>query len=169
MSLRSPVFVAVLAASACNTGGPANRVTMATPAPTPTPAAAPTPVVARTACGVGAGTGGSEQSCPRTSAAFLREVDVAINRVVARHPELFDLDRVHGPGGFFVKDVDEYYRRVVQELGEGAGLCAIVDGGGEIAVKSNNDFSDQYHIMISAGHIRRGVASYRATCSPAWF
>jgi len=29
--------------------------------------------------------------------------------------------------------------------------------------------NDQYHIMISDGHIRRGDASYRATCYPAWF
>ena len=92
----------------------------------------------------------------------------AINRVVAKSPQLFDLDNQRGDGGYFVKDVDKYYDQVVQELGND-GLCAVVDGGDEIAVKSQNRFSDQYHIMISSGHVRRGEASYRATCSPAWF
>ncbi|HUG53130.1 MAG TPA: hypothetical protein VMR21_05995 [Vicinamibacteria bacterium] len=145
------------------------------PSPTPTPAAvatptpAPTPVNARLACGVGRGTGdGLEHNCPRSGESFLIEVDQAINRVVGRRPEYFDLSNQRGAGGYFVRNVDAYYRDVVQELGN-MGLCALVDGGGEIAVKGNNNFSDQYHIMISSGHVRRGQASYRATCVPAWF
>jgi hypothetical protein len=118
---------------------------------------------------VGRGTGdGSEASCPRTGEAFLREVGIAIDRVVARSPQYFDMNNERGAGGYFVKNVSGYYADVVQELGN-LGLCAIVDGGGEIGVKTSNQFSDQYHIMLSSGHIRRGEQSYRATCSPAWF
>jgi hypothetical protein len=36
-------------------------------------------------------------------------------------------------------------------------------------VKIDNSLNDQFHIMLSSGHIRRGEASYRSTCRPAWF
>ena len=160
---------ATLAVVACVSSTPPSLPDPAAAAGTPTPAPSPTPVNPRLACGVARGTGdGSEHSCPRQTSNFLPQVDAAINRVVAKHPELFDLDSLRGNGGYFVKNVDEYYRQVVQELGD-TGLCALVDGGGEIAVKRNNDFNDQYHIMISAGFVRRGEVSYRATCYPAWF
>ena len=86
---------------------------------------------------------------------------------MAKSPQIFDFDNQRGDGGYFVKNVDKYYRDVVQELGND-GLCALVDGGGEIAVKSQNRFNDQYHIMLSSGHVRRGEASYRRLL-PAWF
>jgi hypothetical protein len=171
---RSPVLLALsLLAVSCGNSTPAEPTPSPTPtpapAPTPTPVPAPTPVNARLACGFGPGTGdGLEHHCPRSGESFLREVDRAINRVVAKSPQVFDLDNQRGDGGFFVKNVDKYYRDVVQELGND-GLCAVVDGGGEIAVKSQNRFNDQYHIMLSSGHVRRGEASYRATCEPAWF
>jgi len=165
-------LLAVLAV-ACSQKTPATPEANASPTPTPapatTPAPAPTPVNARIACGAGQGSGdGLESSCPRTDDSFLPDVDAAINRVVAKHPEMFDLGDDRGGGGYFVRNVDGYYRQVVQELGN-AGRCAVVDGGGEIAVKAGNAFNDQYSIMISDGHIRRGAASYRATCVPAWF
>ena len=118
----------------------------------------------------GPGTGdGLEEHCPLTSPAFLSEVDAGINRVIARHPELFDLDNKAGAGGYFVRDIDEFYRQVVQEIAEGSRLCAMVDADLEIAVKRDNAFSDQYKLMWSSGYLRRGDSSYRATCSPAWF
>jgi hypothetical protein len=172
-SLRrlSAVCVLSLLAARCGKSTPAAPEPSPTPIPaaaaTPTPA--PTPVNARLACGVSKGTGdGLEHNCPRSGASFLPNVDAAINRVVSKHPEYFDMDNVRGNGGYYVTRVEKYYAEVVQELGN-AGLCAVVDGGGEIAVKTNNQFSDQYHIMISAGYVRRGEASYRATCTPAWF
>ena len=69
--------------------------------------------------------------------------------------------------GYLVKDSDAYYALVVEELTV-AGFCATADGG-EVALKTTNTFNDQYHIMISSGHIRRGEASYRASCYPSWF
>jgi len=168
----SVLCAAALLAASC---GKADTPVAATPSPTPTPAPAPTPVPtptpvnARIACAIGPGTGdGLEEHCPRAEQSFLEDVDSAINRVVQRRPDLFDLNDVRGNGGYFVKNVDGYYKQVVQELGN-AGLCAVVDGGGEIAVKSQNSFNDQFSIMISAGYVRRGDSSYRATCSPAWF
>jgi hypothetical protein len=169
----SLLIAAALFAVSCGSDTPADPTATASPTPaptpTPTPVPSPTPVNARIACGVGRGTGdGLEHSCPRSGESFLIEVDNAINRVVARSPSIFDFDDQRGAGGFYVKDVNRYYNEVVQELGNDH-LCAIVDGGGEIAVKSQNSFNDQYHIMLSSGHVRRGEASYRASCSPAWF
>jgi len=166
------VGLALLAAN-CGKSTPAEPTPSPTPPPaavaTPTPAPAPTPVNARLACGVGAGSGdGLEHSCPRSGANFLRQVNDAIDRVVVKNPQIFDLNNQRGDGGYYVKAVNQYYNGVVQELGN-VGLCAVVDGGGEIAVKINNKWNDQYHIMISSGHVRRGDASYRATCTPAWF
>jgi hypothetical protein len=171
---RSSVLLALsLLAVNCGSSTPAEPTPSPTPTPAavaPTPAPAPTPVNARIACGIGPGTGdGLEHHCPRSGESFLIEVNGAINRVVAKSPQMFDFDNQRGDGGYFVKNVDGYYRAVVQELGTVDRLCAMVDGGGEIAVKSQNSFNDQYHIMLSSGHVRRGEASYRATCSPAWF
>ena len=169
----SVVFALALLAAGCGKGTPAEPTPSPTPtpapAPTPTPVPAPTPVNARVACGVGAGSGdGLEHSCPRSGANFLGQVNDAIDRVVRKNPQIFDLNNQRGDGGYYVKQVNQYYNQVVQELGN-AGLCAVVDGGNEIAVKINNKWNDQYHIMISSGHVRRGEASYRATCTPAWF
>jgi hypothetical protein len=158
----------VLLAAACGLLACGERVlNTATAPPSPTPAPTATPRIS--ACGVGPGTGdGLEEHCPRQESHFLLQVNSAIDEVVRKHPELFDLDDVRGPGGYFVKNVDEYYRQVVSEV-QAQELCATVDGGNEIAVKKTNDFNDQYHIMVSDGHIRRGEVSYRATCYPAWF
>jgi hypothetical protein len=169
MSLRHVTFVFVLVVTACGGSSP---VTPPPPSPVPTapPVTAPpvtTPPNPLTACGVGKGPGDGG-NCPRTSPSFLNEVDAAINRVVARHPEWFNLDDQRGREGYLVINSDDFYTHVVGELGA-AGLCARVDGGQEIAVKSDNNSSDQYHIMLSSRHIRRGDASYRATCYPAWF
>ena len=174
-SLRrsSAVLALALLAVSCGKGTPAEPTPSPTPTPaavaTPTPVPSPTPVNARIACGVGKGNGsGLEESCPRKEESFLTQVNIAIDRVAQKHPNYFDFDNQRGDGGFYVKNVNGYYGEVVQELGN-MGLCAVVDGGGEIAVKSNNGSNDQYHIMISSGHVRRGPTSYRATCSPAWF
>jgi hypothetical protein len=161
---RPVLLVAVCTLLAC-----AEHVTTPPVQPTPTPAPEPTATPRISACGVGPGTGdGKEENCPRQQSNFLFQVNAAIDEVVRKHPGLFDLDDIRGAGGYYVLNVDEYFRQVVREV-EAQGLCATVDGGDEIAVKKTNDFNDQYHVMISDHHIRRGETSYRATCYPAWF
>ena len=168
MSLRLSVLAAVLLLAGCGSRTPAAPAPA--PAPTPTPAPAPTPATARVACGVGPGTGdGLEEHCPRTDPAFLAQVDAGVNRVVQLHPELFDLDDHAGAGGYFVRDIDEFYRQIVEQVAVDSHLCAIVDADLEIAVKRDNAFSEQYKLMWSSGYLRRGDSSYRATCTPAWF
>jgi hypothetical protein len=134
-------------------------------APPLAPAAEPTPEI--TGCNAGPGT--FNENCPRLSPAFLEDVDAAINRVTERRPELFNFNDVRGPGGYRIRNgrEEEYHEEVMVELRR-AGFCAIKDHN-EIGVKVDNSLNDQFHIMVSSGHIRRGEASYRATCRPAWF
>ena len=117
----SAVFALALLAASCGKGTPAEPTPSPTPTPaavaTPTPVPAPTPVNARVACGVGAGSGdGLEHSCPRSGENFLRQVNDAIDRVVAKSPQIFDLNNQRGDGGYYVKAVNQYYNGVVQEL-----------------------------------------------------
>ena len=168
MPFRPSVLAAALLLAGCGPHTPAAPALE--PTPTPTPAPAPTPSTPKVACGVGPGTGdGLEANCPRTSPRYLTEVDAAINRVVELHPELFDLSTRAASGGYFVRDIDTFFDRVVEEIAKGSRLCATVDADLEIAVKRDNASSEQYKLMWSSGYLRRGESSYRATCSPAWF
>ena len=166
-SLRYVLALVPFLAFGCNDGSaPAEPDTVVSPAAAATPTPPPPPPPAA-AVGCNAGPGTFNDNCQRLSPAFLADVNAAIDRVVARRPDLFNLDDVRGPGGYYVKDSDKYYDEVLVELRQ-AGFCAVANGG-EVAVKVDNTLNDQFHIMISDGHIRRGEASYRATCRPAWF
>jgi hypothetical protein len=140
-----------------------------TPAPTPTPAQ-PTPApppVSGQGCGLPKGTGDGND-CPRSGASFLRDVELAIDRTVQQHPEMFDLNRSPGAGSYFIKvSRERYYAEVARQL-NAMGYCAI-DDGAELAVKNTNAFNDQYRVDNSSGFIRRGDGAYRSTCRPAWF
>ncbi len=139
--------------------------TPSSPAPAPAPPATPTPPPpASGSCSPGNGSG---EGCPRTSPSFLGQVMAAIDQVAKEQPGLFNFNDQRGDKGWFVKDQDRYHQEVVKVL-RSYGLCATFDGE-EIAVKSGNAFSDQYDIILSTGHVRRGEGSYTATCTPAWF
>lgn len=98
---------------------------------------------------------------------FLANVDAAINDVVLKRPELFDLKRVVGNDGYFVFDSDAFYLAVAASL-QAQGLCAGWDLK-ELQVKSDQARSEQYDLILSNGHIRRGAGSYRTACTPASF
>ncbi len=129
-------------------------------APTPGPTPAPT-VAPGQACTLPPGTGDG-LDCPRTSPRLLDHVMAAIDRVIADHPDWLE------PGVEIVREGQEnpFRNAAVVEL-RAAGFCAIFDGE-EIAIKNTNQWSEQYHVLSSARHIRRGEGSYRATCTPAW-
>jgi hypothetical protein len=170
-ALTAASFAVALAVSSVGCGGGAAPTQPEAPpantAGTPTPAPEPVATPRITGCGVGKGPGAG-QNCPRTGPSFLAAVDTAINSVGKKQPGLFNFSDIRGREGWYVNDIDAYYVAVVKELEE-MGYCALVDRGNEIAVKKTNDLSDQYHIMISDRHVRRDDASYRATCTPAWF
>ena len=162
--LRATLIVVPFVALSCNESTPPTEPEPVA-APTPAPAPTPEPTPAITGCGAGPGT--FNENCVRTSPAFLEEVDAASDRVVARRPELFNLDNQRGHRGYLVLNDEEYHREVIVELRR-AGYCAVKDHN-EIGVKIDNSMNDQFHIMLSSFHVRRGSASYRTTCRPAWF
>jgi hypothetical protein len=130
--------------------------------PPPAPAPEPTPVKIF-GCGLPRGAGDGRR-CFRESPSFQGEINDAIEKVIAEHPEYFDFGTDRGvPRDFRVLDVPRYVDEVVYNL-RSAGFCAFNDGE-EIGLKNSNDFSDQYDIITGHGYILRG---YTVTCYPAW-
>jgi hypothetical protein len=112
--------------------------------------------------------GDPNASCsPSGAPVFLPDVDAAIDELVQKRPELFDLKRVVGEKGYRVLSTEPFYLGVAAIL-QTKGLCAGWDLS-ELQVKSSQTHSEQYDLMLSNGHIRRGAASYRTTCTPASF
>lgn len=137
------------------------------PSPTTTPAAVVTPRPVRTSCDSLGYASGVGNRCPTETPTFLVEVDRAIDKLAAEHPEIFDLGNQAGAGGYRVKSPGAYYVGVLKNLDQ-AGLCAGFDGE-ELQVTNTKDYNDQYHILTSGGFARRGLSSYRVTCYPAAF
>lgn len=138
-----------------------------TPAPGPTPQPTPTPPPNSSSCRLPPGTG-SGNNCPRESPSFLAAVESALDQLVREEPGVFDLRQTQGcPTCYKVVNVDRYVARMPALMVQ-RGLCSVYDGE-ELAVKSTNDFNDQYDILTSGFFIRRDLGSYRSTCYPAWF
>ena len=79
---------------------------------------------------------------------------------------LFDLDDTACGNCYLVKEPSRYFDEVIKQLNR-QGLCS--DGVyEELGIKSSNDFSEQYDIILSSNHMRRD-GSYRGVCSPAIF
>jgi hypothetical protein len=98
---------------------------------------------------------------------FLGRVNKAINLLVEQQPEIFDLNNKVCEDCYYVRNVDKYTAGVIRNL-NAKGLCAQNDGE-EMAVKESNSYNEQFDILLSSGHIRRGGGSYRLTCRPSWF
>jgi hypothetical protein len=148
-----------LLAEGCNRALPSAPAPPVTAAPVPAATPVPTPIYG---CGLPRGAG-EGRGCPRETPTFQRELDAAIDKVIADHPEWFDLRRQRGTGLHPVENVPAYVDEVVENLRK-MGLCALNDGE-EVAIKNSNAFNDQFDIITSDSFIRR---SYRTTCYPAW-
>jgi hypothetical protein len=169
--LKPVTCVVALAFAGCGggnsspTGGnntPSTTVpTTVAPAPSPTP-----PTGAGSTCTLGKGT--ADTSCYKTTNTFGQQVDEAIDLLVKQRPELFDLTDQRGPGGYLVKDFDAYYAGVVKNLQALPGTCAGFDYQ-YLNVKNSQEFSDQFDILASSGHARRGESTYQGSCFPANF
>jgi hypothetical protein len=165
--LSSKTLVAAVFGAACCAGLAAgcNRALPAAPEPAPVPTPAPTPAPTPTpiyGCGLPRGAGEGTR-CPRESPTFQAQLDAAIDKVIAEHPQWFDLNRPRAAGLYPVRNVPNYVQGVVENLRK-AGLCAFNDGE-EVAIKNTNEFNDQFDIITADAFIRR---SYRTTCYPAW-
>jgi hypothetical protein len=158
------VVIGASLAAACGgsdpTPGPTPVTTPVTvaPAPSPTPAAFRCPLPDMPRLNI---------QCPRPAPTLSREVDAAIARTVAEHPELFDKNQDKGGGSFKVLDRARYHEEVVKNL-HAQNVCAIIELE-EIAVKTTNAFNEQYNIWVSDGFIRQGRGAHITTCFPATF
>ena len=147
----------------CDSPSPAAPTVNPTPAPTP----APTPLPpASLGCGVPP-VANPAMDCPRTSGSYQHIVTEALRRLAEQSPELFEFGDRRGALGYYIKDHPAYYAGVLDHI-RAQGACAVFDGE-EIALKMNNEFSDQYKIMTSTGHVQTGPSVYRATCRPPAF
>jgi hypothetical protein len=143
------------------------------PVPTATPVAPtppPLPLSVIPPCPLPASNPGSSASCTKPPRRFSDEVNAAIDRVQALRPELFNFNNVNG--GPQVLKIDAYMVAVVAALGE-AGVCGRVDPEGEIGVKTDNSYNEQWIIVSRAGW---GVPTdnwvqrkYIGACSPSVF
>jgi hypothetical protein len=153
---------------ACSSGKSSpSGPTPSSPVPAPTPTATPTPPPSSPPATTSCPKGSLDARCDRTSSRYLADVEGAIDRLVQARPELFDKNDAVGSGGYRVLDSDAYFAGVVQNL-QAAGFCAEF-ASGELRVKRSNDFNEEFAILLSSGHVRRGDGAYRTTCSPATF
>jgi hypothetical protein len=142
------------------------------PAPNPTPTPS-NPDPAPTSAPPSGGScklppsGNPNAPCSMQSPSFLGSVDKAITLLTEQQPSIFDFNQKTCENCFRVKNENAFVSGVIKNL-NAAGYCAYYDGE-ELAVKSSNAFNDQYDILVSSGHIRRGAGSYRSTCNPSWF
>jgi len=146
-------------------GGPSS------PTPTPSPAATPTPSPTSapptsSACSLPP-SNSPDAPCTAQSPSFLNAVEKAITQTTQQYPAAFGNNNNPCETCYYVKDEKTYINGVINNLAA-AGYCAVWDGE-EIGVKNSNSFNDQYDILLSSGHIRRGNGAYRTTCTPSWF
>lgn len=149
---------------------PSTPPTTVSPQPTPTPPTGGGGVAA--SCPIGKGD--ANATCSRTNTKLLQQVESAMDLLIQQKPEIFDLSDEYVEGGraYRVLDLDGYFEGLVANL-RAEGLCAerdVDDPGQEtIHVKSDNDFSEDFDVILSTGHMRRGGGMYRQTCNPASF
>ena len=168
--------VAVVAAHASSCGGDGSPssstpTTTLAPAPTPTPIGIPDPFN-HASCPLGKGDVNAE--CRRAKTEVLADVETAMDALIQQRPQIFDLDDEYAPGtrAFKVLDRDAYMNGLVANL-RLAGLCSERDADDAIqqTIRARNatEFSEDFDVILSSGHMRRGTGAYRQTCTPSSF
>jgi hypothetical protein len=141
----------------------APKTITASPSPSPVPWVPP----GTFACALGKGDPDASCSESRNAPVFLAQVDAAIDELIEKRPELFDLTRKVGEKGFLVVEPEKFYLGVAEVL-QAKGLCSGWDLH-QLQVKDGNGFSEQYSLLLSNDHIWRGAGSFQSTCTPANF
>jgi hypothetical protein len=134
-------------------------VTAAPAPPTPPP---PDPLPGAASCSR-IGEGARVYTCREESPTFHEQVQAAIDELVRDKPQLFENTEL----GLKARSSGQFYVGVIQKLDQ-KGLCAAFDGE-EVGVKSEQSFSDQYHLLTTNFIVRQGLSSYQVTCYPAAF
>lgn len=135
------------------------------PAPNPTPTPNPTPVPGGS-CSLPP-SNPSGYSCGMESGSMLGKVEAALTAATQSRPDLFDFNSRKCDNCYLVKNVNGYVAEVQRQLAA-RGICTTWDGE-EVGTKTTNSFNEQYDILLSSGHMRRGAGTYRSTCRPSWF
>jgi hypothetical protein len=175
-----PLVVAAAGAAAFMTlscgGGtsPSTATPPTTVAPTPTPTPAPGSGTGfhDTTCSLGRGE--PEASCRVRFSQLANDVEAAQERLVQQRPQIFDLNDQYpaGRGADRILDREAYLEGLVANL-RAAGSCAERDPDDAaqqtIRVKNTNDFSEDFDVILSTGHMRLGRGAYAQTCTPAAF
>ena len=124
------------------------------PSPTPSPVSTATPTTA--SCTLAPMPEGSP--CRAEAPSFQAQVEAAQAEVLRARPDLFEGGRV--------RSEDAYVQEVARVL-RTRGLCAAQGGPkDEVAVKTTNDWNDQYDIVLGSGAT---WTSYQVTCRPSRF
>ena len=144
--------VAVLLLSCGGGGSPTSFNPPATPTTQPTPRPPAGGGVGAASCLLGMGS--AESSCSRGSSVLLNDVDAAIDATVEQRPAAFDksAEAVPGTGTYRVLDERAYIEGVVTSL-RAKGYCAEPDYDDPlelIHVKSSNEFSEEFDLMLSS-------------------
>jgi hypothetical protein len=160
--------VSILAA--CGNSTPAQPAPVPTPTPTPAPTPPPKALSVIPPCPLPASMPGETASCTTPQRRLEQAVNAAIDRALRDRPDLLNFSNVNG--GPQVLNIDEYMIAVVAALVE-AGLCGKVDAEGEIGVKTDNSFNEQWIIVSRAGWsvptdhwVQR---KYVGACAPSTF
>jgi hypothetical protein len=176
--VRGPILIALtlgVAFGAWSCGGGSASSPSGPPITIPSPTPNPTdggggPVTS--SCPIGPGS--TATTCGRGTPRILADVEDAMNALIERKPEIFDLQSEVAPGSraYLVRDREAYLDGLVDNLRR-AGLCAERDVDNllqdTIRVKSSNDFSEDFDVLLGNGFMRRGNGAYRQTCNPAAF
>jgi hypothetical protein len=133
--------------------------------PDPEPEPGPAPPARGGGCGLPPQRG--DVKCSHTGAAFGDDVEAAIDRVIAEHPEYFNLGDNKGYNTPRILNYRGYENGVVNALSR-QGYCVFFDGE-ELAVAADGAFSEHYDISSATGYVRRGPLTYISTCRPGWF
>jgi hypothetical protein len=128
--------------------------------PGPPPPPPPDPLPGAASC-ARIGEGARAYNCREDVPSFHEQVQAAIDELVREKPQLFDNTEL----GLRARSSGQFYVGVIQNL-DRKGLCASFDGE-EVGVKSEQSFSDQYHLLTTNFIVRQGTSSYQVTCFPA--
>jgi hypothetical protein len=107
--------------------------------------------------------------CGDPPATFAKQVNAALELVLAQNPAWFDESQGAAPCCPLALMPGEFMNAVVTEL-NAAGLCATLDPNNptiEIVVKHDSTCSEQYVLLTSAMVVRH-PPKFQGSCAPAW-
>lgn len=161
--MRRPLHMA-LAVAAMGIGCSGSSVPLTAPAiPVPTAVVTGPPVTL--SCPLGTLKSQCDAHQART---FLPDLDAALDRLIARRPDIFNLNKSTGSGQYLIVKLKEYLDGIVAELGA-AGLCAESFDMQTVKIKSGSEYSERYDVVTAYGFMRRDASAYVETCRPAIF